>query len=354
MAFKRFDNEDIVISSEAVATPTWSGNVDDLTSKFFSNTQASASGAYFLDIYDGGSTGDGSGNVQYSLAYCDKDGWSEDPLDSEVPRTTPTSILYKSFKNLIYGNQENFTFNGVTSDYFYVLNINRARYRERLKTGSLELQLKRTLFGNNVSLVLTEIPTTAVNTNNAGRVYQLKGTLSGAVTGNGTYTEGSSLFTDSGSYGMFLPDTGLVILNGQTINANTGSGGISIPGDPLAVRQEGVDPFADPITAAKNKVRLHYSMEDNATFTLASEETLSSNFIFARIRNSEFNYTTNPTILNSTGDIFSNELINDPKTFITGVGLYNDSNELLAVAKLSRPLLKDSRKEALVRIKLDF
>jgi hypothetical protein len=36
------------------------------------------------------------------------------------------------------------------------------------------------------------------------------------------------------------------------------------------------------------------------------------------------------------------------------VGLYNDANELLAVAKLSRPLQKNFTKEALVRVKLDF
>jgi hypothetical protein len=34
--------------------------------------------------------------------------------------------------------------------------------------------------------------------------------------------------------------------------------------------------------------------------------------------------------------------------------MYNDSNELVAVAKMSRPLLKDFTKEALVRVKLDF
>jgi hypothetical protein len=49
-----------------------------------------------------------------------------------------------------------------------------------------------------------------------------------------------------------------------------------------------------------------------------------------------------------------NSFINNPQTFPTTVGLYNDTNELIAVAKLSRPLLKDFTKEALVRIKLDF
>jgi hypothetical protein len=36
------------------------------------------------------------------------------------------------------------------------------------------------------------------------------------------------------------------------------------------------------------------------------------------------------------------------------VGLYNDNNELLAVAKMSKALPKDFTKEALIRVKLDF
>ena len=47
-------------------------------------------------------------------------------------------------------------------------------------------------------------------------------------------------------------------------------------------------------------------------------------------------------------------MVNNPQSYMTTVGLYNDSNDLVAVAKLSRPLLKDFTKEALLRIKLDY
>ena len=47
-------------------------------------------------------------------------------------------------------------------------------------------------------------------------------------------------------------------------------------------------------------------------------------------------------------------MINTPQAFVTSVGLYNDNNDLIAVAKLSRPLMKDFTKESLVRIKLDY
>ena len=92
-----------------------------------------------------------------------------------------------------------------------------------------------------------------------------------------------------------------------------------------------------------------------ATFTANSQETIAADYIFVRARNAEFNYSENPSFISgSTGEIIYDNFINNPQTFPTTIGLYNDNNELLAVAKLSRPLLKDFTKEALVRVKLDF
>ena len=77
--------------------------------------------------------------------------------------------------------------------------------------------------------------------------------------------------------------------------------------------------------------------------------------MFIRARNSEFNYSENPSFISgSTGEVVHNYFINNPQVYPTTVGLYNDSNELLATAKLSRPIQKDFTKEALIRIKLDF
>jgi len=77
--------------------------------------------------------------------------------------------------------------------------------------------------------------------------------------------------------------------------------------------------------------------------------------VFVRARNAEFNYSENPSFISgSTGEVIYSSFINQPQVYITTIGLYNDSNDLLAVAKMSRPLLKDFTKEALVRVKLDF
>ena len=89
--------------------------------------------------------------------------------------------------------------------------------------------------------------------------------------------------------------------------------------------------------------------------TCDSEEIITSNYIFIRARNAEFNYSQNPTFIDSgSGGVRFTDFITAPQTFITTVGLYNDTGDLLAVAKLSKPLKKDFTKEALIRIKLDF
>jgi hypothetical protein len=74
-----------------------------------------------------------------------------------------------------------------------------------------------------------------------------------------------------------------------------------------------------------------------------------------RIGNADYNYSTNPTFTSgSTGAVTWPTMVFSPQTYITTVGLYNVNSELVAVAKMSRPLVKDFTKEALIRVKLDW
>jgi hypothetical protein len=87
---------------------------------------------------------------------------------------------------------------------------------------------------------------------------------------------------------------------------------------------------------------------------LNSQETISSDYVFVRIKNGEYNYTSNPSFITGSGDLIYSNFVYSPQTYITTVGMYNNNNELLAVAKLSKPLVKDFTKEALIRVKLDW
>jgi hypothetical protein len=47
-------------------------------------------------------------------------------------------------------------------------------------------------------------------------------------------------------------------------------------------------------------------------------------------------------------------LINNPRTYLTSVGLYDTNNELLAIGKLSRPTQKSFDNELLIKVRIDF
>jgi hypothetical protein len=158
--------------------------------------------------------------------------------------------------------------------------------------------------------------------------------------------------TVSGSYGLFLPDIGTIILNAAALDLPHASGGIA-----LNTRRNSNTNNANPVrlySTGSGRIGLSTGSY-TSSFSLNSNETITSDFVFCRARNAEFNYTENPSFISgSTGAVLYDLFVNSPTTYITTVGMYNDSNELLAVAKLSKPLKKDFTKEALIRVKLDF
>jgi len=113
-------------------------------------------------------------------------------------------------------------------------------------------------------------------------------------------------------------------------------------------------PLSTATSVQNNHLKLYNSIVAGNLFKLQSQETISSRYFFTRVKNGDFNYTTNPSIIDENGNLLYTTLINNPQTYVTTVGMYNDNNELLAVAKLSKPLTKDFTKEALIRIKLDY
>ena len=81
---------------------------------------------------------------------------------------------------------------------------------------------------------------------------------------------------------------------------------------------------------------------------------LNSAVYFCRVNNTDFNYSANPTYLNSSKLVVKTEAQDLPVTYVTTVGLYSADNELLAIAKLSEPLKKDPTTEFTLRVRLDY
>jgi hypothetical protein len=341
MSFKRLDPEDITISAESVVAPAWSGQVTTLNSFYTSSDQISiGAGNYYFNIYQTASSATGA-EVQFSIAYGNRVGSGSTQINALVSGSTSSKINYGQYRTLINGDENaDFNFAGTTPNSIFIITVERARYKENLLQGSLNL----TLVSGSTTLKLTDdsLTNTTVSYVDAGRVYNIvsgsNGTASTALTTTG-YT------VNSGSYGKFLPDVGVIILNGAALVAPAVSGGLG-----MTTLNEG-----SGINSQVN-TRAFYDILNTAgsSFGLQSEETITSNYVFVRVRNSEFNYSTNPSIITGSGELRYDVLVNTPQAYMTTVGLYNDNNDLLGVAKLSKPLLKDFTKEALVRIKLDY
>jgi len=337
MSFKRLDPEDISISAESVVAPLWSTDTKYLTTFYTSSGQVSSNtGNYFYEIYENDPALSTPSNVQFAIAFGDKIGRGTVPYNAGVITKTPSSTIYGQYRNLVFGDEDTgFVFSTYESDYIYVLNIDRARYKEKLLPGSFNLKLQNSN-GDVLHLTDNSNDITTVSYVDAGRIYDI---VSGS---DGSAYNGLGHSSVYGSYGKFLPDVGVVILNGVALQLPANGGGINL-GTTFGI--QGTD---------LNLNKLYNVIKLGASGSLQSEETVSSNFVFVRVRNSEFNYSTNPSNITSSGELRHDVMINTPQAYITTVGLYNDNNDLLGVAKLSRPLLKDFTKEALVRIKLDY
>ena len=342
MSFKRLDLEDISISAESVVTPIWSTNALQLSTFFTSSAQiAAGTGDFYYRVYDKDISTDSTAIQQFAIAFGHKTGAGTTLYNSSVPTGSSTSTVYGQYRSLVFGDEDTaFTFQAQTSDYIYVITLDRARYKEKLLPGTFNLTLAVGSTANRVYLTDNSNTVSTVSYVDAGRIYDIISGSNGAP-----YSTKTGLNAQGGSYGKFLPDVGIIILNGTALAAAYGvDGGIGL------VSSVAVNTKVTP----GNLTLLFNSIKLGGSFKLQCEETISSNYVFVRVRNSEFNYSTNPSNITGSGELRHDVMVNTPQAYITTVGLYNDNNDLLGVAKLSRPLLKDFTKEALVRIKLDY
>jgi hypothetical protein len=390
--YKHIDitNDRSFISQEST-TGLWTGDTGSLTSFYTSDTQiAKANSKYFIDIYNTEPDLTSSAEIQYSLAYGHRFGSGSPTLTQQDTSTLSTKSVFLQLKNLLLESTDTkFTFDGTaphtaSGDHFYAIIVSRARYKGYVDPGNWQL----TLSGSNGAFKFIDDSSQTLGTK---RSFAKNGLVFNVASGSLSGTQGSTVVSttttvapNSGyGFGLFYPQKGIIILNADVIEShvgftprtgtvgeieeadvtsgeNTSSAAIfisksaapsSIPRAPLTAALAGA---AGVYQDQYNWHGLYRSMVLGADFQARSAEIVSSNHYFLRLSNKEFNYSNNPSFANATGELVNEDFRNDPKVFVTTVGLYNNANELLAVAKLSRPLEKSFSKEALLRVRLDF
>lgn len=354
MSFGIYNTEDQVLSSDAVVSPMWGNNSSTLTAYYSSSAQElTNTGKYFLGIYQENLSSNPLAEEQFAIAYGHVSGSGSGYYNPMVIGATPTRNIYGQFRSLIYGDENSsFSFgtSTQTSKDIIVISVDRARFKESFSPGSFFLSLQSG--SNKIGLVDDSTVTTVSTYIGSSRVYQI---LSGSVNPNTQVSSpSSSNYTVSGSYGMIIPDEGLIILNPRALALAPGPlGGIGAIFDERT-STSAITYFQSNAQFNFNNRMIFNMLQLAPTFSLQSYETLSSRYFFTRVKNAEFNYTTNPTIIDNNGNLLYTQLIYNPQTYITTVGMYNETGDLLAVAKLNKPLVKDFTKELLLRVKLDF
>jgi hypothetical protein len=365
----RFPDDALENQVETVTRGLFAGNTGSLTSMYLNSNLTDTQRSYYEEIYSvGDPAGTTAANIELSMAYGHYEGSGSSDTTGNLNNDTPSRAIYKQYAQLLLPPlDKKFTFNGIDSDHIYVLNFNRARYREKLDPGNFELtfaQLSGSLgpgtttmadnhTGSAIQLagtgrfhqVIDDSSAVAATVGEAGLVYNL---VSGSI------DEGTSIHSPSSPvyYGLLYPQHGIAVLNADQLEKTWDNGGANFS----TVTGSGV--AGDNITKLFRSLSGSDALTDagtNGGIQARSSEQVKSTYYFVRVLNGEFNYSNNPSFTTgSLGQLTFSTFINDPQTYITTVGLYNDRKELLATAKLSQPLLKNFTREALIKVKLDF
>lgn len=342
--FKRFDvtGGDVLPSVKEVESESCWDDPDGFLTSFEINPAetVTSSSLYYVNIYQNTAEAASGSDAHFAVAFGHRLGSGSGAAGGggytgNNASLTPSKAIYSQYRNLLLQPDDTtFTFGTTGSDSIYVINFNRARYKEKLDPGNWELVLKnganyRKLIDNSGA---AEDPTIG----QSGRRFTI---ISGSI------SAGTS--SDATVYGLAYPDVGILVLHPRAL---VEAGAIN-----RTINQINAAPVAGLAYSAGNLDAFVDALGAGGSFQARTEENVTSTYYFVRVRNNEFNYTNNPTfVTGSVGLIRYGLFHNDPRVYITGVGLYDNNNQLLAVAKLSRPLLKTFTRECLIRVKLTY
>ena len=339
--YRDFTDNDTSTDIGIVTSGVWQDGDSSITSFYTSSTQYTNTGDYNIDIYRYDPSNNASASVQFGVVYGHREGSGSLGTKGATGDRTSAAI-FGQFNSLINPPETTaFTFqSNTTAEQMYAVVLNRARMREAIEPGGWEIHLGYGATGK-IKLIDDSSANKGGNTNQrnfAPEYNVVSGTLVGGTTIN---TAASAEDSTMGSYGTFYPSLGVIILNPKRLS-----------GAPL-----GLLTASGSNSDNRNNRFIYNSIVSGSYFQMKRKEEITSTHYFVRATSNQFNATTNETFytesISGVKQVIAG-LATDPKTYITTVGLYNDASELLAIAKLSRPILKSTSREALIKVKLDF
>jgi len=337
--FTEFDFENDVVENQKtkISSGVFSGGSGTLTSFFTSSTQQ-ATGSFLSVFHQDPNVGGtaATAEVQFDIGYAHYAGSGSAGNTTKLTSGGRESLaMHSQFAQVVLPPlQTRFQMTGAPTGSvdFYFVSFMRSRMREKIDPGNWELRL------GTLKLIDDSNATSNPTVNEGGRVFNV---VTGSISTGTAVIKTTAASEANGGLGLFYPDLGLIILDATKIEGRAPDTGIATG--------RSTNTFDD------NPKKLFNKLVAGSYFQVRREEEISSTNYFCRVNNKKYNFSSNPTFATGSDGSFTNPtFFKDPKVFITSVGLYNDDNELLAVAKLSKPVLKSYAREAIIKVKLDF
>lgn len=244
--------------------------------------------------------------------------------------------MYRLHAKMLLGDEsQRFNIGGRDVDECIFVHLKRSQMKDELKKGSLSIvSIASGTYTNVQNVVFSS------TLSDAGAESRYKSTARGDV--------GEILNDSLEVAGHVYYQAGVVVLDPGLFSLTGGAGNFwsgSMSYESLAV-SGGADGLEDMLTAIRYRFR---------GMTVINQTNLQSTYYFCRALNDEFNYSSNPTFLDSSQRIVPTSGSNNlqTRTYITKVGLLGENQELLAVAAVGKPLLKSPDTELVIKVRLD-
>ena len=230
----------------------------------------------------------------------------------------------------------------------FFLNFSRLITKDQIKKGTFSITLGTGSWANpfhatSGSVILSDVSASSTaGTNNKGNSGQYGVLYS---------SNGADPVLGAVGHGLVFYQAGIVVLTASLFTASAGgfnSGSTAtVSGAAGLILSQSM--ISSSISGNCDALRHRIG---NISYNNTTE--INSTIYFCRVPSSKFNYSSNPTYTSGSKVRVKTIASDTPVSYITTIGLYNSSNELLAVAKLSRPVEKNDEKDLTVRVRLDF
>jgi hypothetical protein len=353
--------------------------IGNMITYFTCSTETSES--YRRTIYQSPCDSHCAPKKHFSIAYGHNDGSGSRDLGG-YDWMSPSNAIYGQYRSLCLNPTERqFKIGSKVINHFYAIDVNRDRFGDRLDEGNLELNLhilsgsqfltgngnRNAHTGSNVRLgaagnILRLIDDSRLDieadlsSNAYAGFYQTVSESKTHLVGrggeifyivSGTLEDGIYNKSQPHVYGLSYPRLGVIILDADLLDIS--SSFLTVTGSDVA---------------GDNAMKLFTSLSGSALYTDASGDYLGFQArkvkyeyieqYFIRVKNGDYNFTNNPSYQTGSEGQIIDDFYGNPKVYITQVGLYNENKELLAVGKISKPILKSYTEEALIQMDLKY